>query len=203
MEANKCPYHGSTTKPNHGTQNHHWWPNNLNLDPGDNYRAEALKLLPVGKQYVGFAPGSGGRPKCWSLKNFIRLAEAEAGQDRVPVFFLGPQEPEWMSPIKAQVPSAIFPLQIKDNGFDPLYTIALAERMNASVSNDSGVGHMIAIGGNPLVSLFGPTVPEKFMPMSENLIIIEAKSFGGREMSFIPYDSVAYSLRISLGQEDA
>ncbi len=32
MEANKCPFHGSTTKPNHGTQNHHWWPNNLNLD---------------------------------------------------------------------------------------------------------------------------------------------------------------------------
>ena len=32
METNKCPFHGSTTKPNHGTQNHHWWPNNLNLD---------------------------------------------------------------------------------------------------------------------------------------------------------------------------
>ena len=31
MEANKCPFHRSTSKPNHGTQNHHWWPNNLNL----------------------------------------------------------------------------------------------------------------------------------------------------------------------------
>ena len=59
---------------------------------------------------------------------------------------------------------------------------------------------MIALGGKPLISLFGPTVPEKFMPMSENLTIIEAKSFGGREMSFIPYDAVAHSLGISLGQ---
>jgi ADP-heptose:LPS heptosyltransferase len=177
-------------------------PKSLSLDISKNYRTDALELLPFGKNYIGFAPGSGGKPKCWDLKNFIRLAEAEVEQDRIPVFFLGPQEPKWMAPIKAQIPSALFPLQIKDNNFDPLYTIALAERMSASVSNDSGVGHMIAIGGNPLVSLFGPTVPEKFTPMGENITIIEAKSFGGREMKFIPYDAVAKSLRISLGQED-
>jgi catalase-peroxidase len=28
----KCPFHGSTTKPNLGTQNKDWWPNALNLD---------------------------------------------------------------------------------------------------------------------------------------------------------------------------
>jgi ADP-heptose:LPS heptosyltransferase len=177
-------------------------PDKLNLNPGQKYRSEAISLLPIGKEYVGFAPGSGGKPKCWDLKNFIRLAKAEAEQGRVPVFFLGPQEPEWIYPIKEQVPSALFPLQIKDNDFDPIYTIALAERMSASVSNDSGVGHMIALGGKPLVSLFGPTVPEKFMPMSKNLTIIEAKFFGGREMSFIPLAAVAKSLQVSLGQED-
>jgi ADP-heptose:LPS heptosyltransferase len=178
-------------------------PKNLNLDLGQDYRADALELLPGGKDYIGFAPGSGGKPKCWDLKNFIRLAEAEAKRNRVPVFFLGPQEPEWMAPIHAQIPSALFPLQIKDNDFDPLYTIALAERMSATVSNDSGVGHMMALGGKPLVSLFGPTVPEKFMPMGNKLTIIEAKTFGGRNMSLIPYDAVAKALQDSLGLEDA
>jgi ADP-heptose:LPS heptosyltransferase len=178
-------------------------PKSLNLDLGKNYRADALELLPVDKDYVGFAPGSGGKPKCWDLKNFIRLAQAEVKQNRVPVFFLGPQEPEWKAPIHAQIPTALFPLQIKNNGFDPLYTIALAERMSATVSNDSGVGHMIALGGKPLVSLFGPTVPEKFMPMGDNLTIIEAKSFGGRKMSFIPCDAVTKALQDFLGQEDA
>jgi ADP-heptose:LPS heptosyltransferase len=178
-------------------------PKNLNLDLGQDYRADALELLPGGKDYIGFAPGSGGKPKCWDLKNFIRLAESEAERNRVPVFFLGPQEPEWMAPIHAQIPSALFPLQIKDNDFDPLYTIALAERMSATVSNDSGVGHMIALGGKPLVSLFGPTDPEKFMPMSNKLTIIEAKTFGGREMSFIPCEAVAKALQDSLGLEDA
>jgi len=176
-------------------------PKNLNLDLSQNYLRDAKELLPMEKNYVGFAPGSGGKPKCWDLKNFIRLAVCVVKDGHIPVFFLGPQEPEWMSPITAQVPTALFPLQIKNNEFDPLFTIALAARMSASVSNDSGVGHMIALGGKPLVSLFGPTVPEKFMPMSKDLTIIEAKSFGGREMSFIPFDAVSKSLRVYLEQE--
>ena len=173
-------------------------PDNLNLSPSPQYRVDALKLLPVGADYIGFAPGSGGKPKCWDLENFIRLAEAQAEKGRIPVFFLGPQEPEWMAPVRARVASSMFPLQQKDNGFDPLYTIALGERMAASVSNDSGVGHMIALAGKPLVSLFGPTVPEKFMPMSAHLTIIEAKTFGGRDMALIPYAAVAEALEDAL-----
>jgi len=175
-------------------------PGSLDLAPSPQYRVDALKLLPAGAHYIGFAPGSGGKPKCWQLDNFIRLARAQAEQGRIPVFFLGPQEPQWAAPVRAEVASALFPLQQKDNGFDPLFTIALAERMAASVSNDSGVGHMIALGGKPLVSLFGPTVPEKFMPMSDFLSIIEAKTFGGREMALIPYATVAETLERALKQ---
>jgi catalase-peroxidase len=32
MSEGKCPFHGSATKPNLGTQNKDWWPNALNLD---------------------------------------------------------------------------------------------------------------------------------------------------------------------------
>jgi catalase-peroxidase len=32
MNESKCPFHGSTTTPNLGTQNKDWWPNHLNLD---------------------------------------------------------------------------------------------------------------------------------------------------------------------------
>ena len=173
-------------------------PKSLDLDPGEAYRADARALLPDGPAYIGFAPGSGGKPKCWDLENFIRLAAAQTEQGRIPVFFLGPQEPEWMDPVSTAVPTALFPLQTKDNGFDPLYTIALAERLMASVSNDSGVGHMIALGGKPLVSLFGPTVPEKFMPMTDRLTLIEAKNYGGREMALIPYDAVHAALEAAL-----
>lgn len=32
MSESKCPFHGSATQPNLGTQNKDWWPNHLNLD---------------------------------------------------------------------------------------------------------------------------------------------------------------------------
>ena len=32
MSESKCPFHGSTTTPNLGTQNKDWWPNQLNID---------------------------------------------------------------------------------------------------------------------------------------------------------------------------
>ena len=169
-------------------------PENLNLYISAEYRKSALKLLPGNKKYIGFAPGSGGKPKCWSLENFIRLAREQVSNSRVPVFFLGPQEPDFLAPIFEKVPKALFPLQTENFGFDPLHTIALSERLCASVSNDSGVGHMIARGGNPLVSLFGPTMPEKFMPMGKKMTVIEAKSFGGNKMSFIPYEAVSNAL---------
>ncbi len=56
MEKGKCPFHGSTTKPNIGTQNKDWWPNHLNIDilrqhdkksnplPEYNYKENVKKL---------------------------------------------------------------------------------------------------------------------------------------------------------------
>ena len=56
MSETKCPFHGSTTTPNLGTQNKDWWPNQLNLDilrqhgdrsnpiPEINYKEEVKKL---------------------------------------------------------------------------------------------------------------------------------------------------------------
>ncbi len=176
-------------------------PATLGLTPSPELRVQALVMLPAGGKFIGFAPGSGGKPKCWPLENFIALAQAQ--KYFVPTFFLGPQEEDWKDRIKRAVPGAIFPLQQKKHDFDPLLTIALAERMTASVSNDSGVGHMLALGGKPLVSLFGPTVPEKFRPMSDRVTIIEAKNYGGREINLIPYDAVAAALANAAGADSA
>jgi len=177
-------------------------PTRLELPSPPEYQVDALKLLPPGIPYIGFAPGSGGKPKCWPLDNFIRIAQLQAERNRVPVFFIGPQELDMKDEIRKNVPSALFPLQTINNDFDPLYTIALSQRLDAAVSNDSGVGHMLAIGGRPLISLFGPTVPEKFMPMSDVVTLIEAKNYagkeGGRQMSLIPVEDVNQALESAL-----
>jgi ADP-heptose:LPS heptosyltransferase len=182
-------------------------PARLELAVAPELRAEAAALLPAGPAYVGLAPGAGGLPKCWPLENFVAVARAEAGRGRVPVFLLGPKEVDWRAEIAAAVPAALFPLQApgvaERHGFSPFFTVALAGRLAAALANDSGVGHMLAVGGTALVSLFGPTVPEKFLPMTDRLTVLRAADYGGREMRLIPVADVLAALERALAPASA
>ena len=174
----------------------------LAIDPG--VRASATRLLPEGPVYVGLAPGAGGAPKCWPLDKFIALAKRQVAAGRTPVFILGPAEAGWDTRLRAEVPQAKFPLQADEIGarlgFAPELTITLAGRLAVAVSNDSGTGHMCAVGGAPMVSLYGRTVAEKFLPMTDRLTIIRAQDFGGRELSVIPVDAVAEAVDQTLSR---
>lgn len=177
-------------------------PTVLDLEPGPEIMAEAARLLPDGPAYVGFAPGSGGPPKCWPLERFIALAGHQAARGRIPVFFLGPKEADWRAAVRDALPDALLPLQeegVQERfGFSPLLTMALAGRLRAAVSNDSGAGHMFAVGGAPVVILYGVTEPGKFMPMTDRLTIVRARDFGGREMHRIPEGAVDGALERAL-----
>ncbi|NQV85376.1 MAG: glycosyltransferase family 9 protein [Rhodospirillales bacterium] len=173
-------------------------PDTLELDLRPALHEDAARLLPGGPDYIGFAPGSGGPPKCWPLENFIALANRVTEQGRVPVFFLGPLEAGWLEQIKSAVPKALFPLQNEiaahPLGPSPLLTIAISKRLLAAVSNDSGTGHMFAVGGAAVVILYGVTRPDKFQPMTDKLTMVRAQDFGGAEMHYIPVDPVESAL---------
>jgi ADP-heptose:LPS heptosyltransferase len=154
--------------------------------------AEAARRLPAGPRYVGLAPGAGGKHKCWPLAYYCAVAAALGDQGCVPVFFLGPAERDWAAGLRAEFPTALFPLTDED---DPSLTIALASRLIAALANDSGTGHMLAAGGAPLLSLFGPTAPEKFAPAARKLTVIRAQRFGGDDMALIPPAPVIAALR--------
>jgi ADP-heptose:LPS heptosyltransferase len=161
----------------------------LSLDPA--MQAQATDRLPDGRIYVGLAPGAGGKHKCWPLENFIALAMRQVKDGRTPVIFLGPDERQWEAEVRDAVPGAILPL---DTGGSPLFTIALARRLAVAVANDSGAGHMIAAADVPMVSLFGPTSPEKFAPVTSALTVLRAQDFGGDTMRDIPLTSVATAI---------
>jgi ADP-heptose:LPS heptosyltransferase len=177
-------------------------PGAFNVSIAATMRDLAARLLPHGPVYVGLVPGAGGLQKCWPLEKYVELAQHQAALGRIPVFILGPAEAGWDARIANAVPSAKAPLQQAEigvrHGFAPELTIALASRMAAIVANDSGAGHMCALSGAPLVSLFGPTPPEKFAPISARIAILRAQDFGGREMELIPVDAVARALDASL-----
>ncbi|HKS89571.1 MAG TPA: glycosyltransferase family 9 protein, partial [Stellaceae bacterium] len=157
-------------------------------------RARAAALLPPGPCYVGLAPGAGNKDKgkCWPLDGFIALARHQADQGRVPVLLIGPEEREWLAPLRAALPEALFPEQHAAAGSGgPCLVAALGERLSAAVANCSGTGHLLAAGGAPMVSLYGPTRPEKYAPFARALICLKAQDYGGERIAAIPLEAVA------------
>jgi ADP-heptose:LPS heptosyltransferase len=166
-------------------------------------RAAAASLLPAGSIYAGLAPGAGNRAKSWPFERYLALARDMTGV--VPVFILGPDERDWIDACRS-VPGAVLPLQdAAERGItpSPILTIALAQRLTASVANDSGGGHMLAAGDGALVSLFGPTDPAKFAPAARKLTVLRAQDFGGTSMDAIPPDAVRAALQSSIAATGA
>jgi len=163
----------------------------LMLDP--EIQARARGLLPEGPRYIALAPGAGGRHKCWPLDRYIALAERLTARGAVPVFILGPGEAEWVAACR-EVAGAVLPLQQTAGPASAELTIALAGRCVAAVANDSGAGHLLAAADIKLVSLFGPTAPDKFAPMTRTLTILRAQDFGGEAMDAIPVEAVEAAL---------
>ncbi|CCG41332.1 glycosyltransferase family 9 protein [Magnetospirillum molischianum] len=168
----------------------------LPIDPA--IEAEADRLLPPGPRYVGFAPGAGGRHKCWPLDRYLAVAAEMANEGMVPVILLGPAESDdWAGSIRAALPAARLPLQETDRP-TPMLTIALGRRLAAAVANDSGTGHMLAAADIPLLSLFGPTPADKFAPVTAKPFVLQAQDFGAAAMEAIPVVAVTQALRRAL-----
>jgi ADP-heptose:LPS heptosyltransferase len=163
----------------------------------------AAERLPPGPRYVGMAPGSREARKNWPLDRFMALAAALAAKGYAPVFLIGPQEREWLATLRAAVPQALFP---EAESVDPAlgmarleFAIALGRRLDATVANDSGIGHLMAAIGTPLVSLFGPSDAERWAPFGERCVVVRARDFGGEAMEAIPVEAVNEAVAKLLG----
>jgi ADP-heptose:LPS heptosyltransferase len=160
------------------------------------WRDAAGQLLPDGPTYVGLAPGAGNktRGKCWPLDRFLALARAQHAKGRTPVFFLGPGEASWVDAVRRDAPYAVIPSDDRRLGYlaEPALAMALGQRLGVAVANCSGIGHILAAGGPPMVSLYGPTHPGKYAPYASALIALRAQDFGSTgSIEDIPLDAVS------------
>ncbi len=105
----------------------------------------------------------------WPLEDFARLAVLLREQG-VRVGVLGsPREKELFEPLR----TLFGPDCVDFVGKCPLrVTMALLKRCALFIGNDSGIMHLAAASGIPLVALFGPQSPVKFGPWSEKAAIL-------------------------------
>ncbi len=114
----------------------------------------ACSIPPEGRgNFAAIHPFSGGARKNWPLEKFRQLARQLEAE--MPVrWCAGPEDPPLENAVR----------------FDDLYELARwLARARLYVGNDSGITHLAAAVGTPVLALFGPTDPEIWAPRGENV----------------------------------
>ena len=109
------------------------------------------------------------------------------------MLLLGPNEQDLREPLRSALPGASFPTSRNARILAEVHlSLAIGRRLSASVTMDTGLGHLLAAAGTPLVSLFGPTNPKRWAPRGRRrILVISSRRYGGREMERIPLTAVS------------
>lgn len=126
--------------------------------------------LDVSRPVTVFCPGAEfGTTKRWPPESYAAVARhvIAAGHE---VWLIGSKKDQVVcNTIESLVPSGLVNLAGKTSLLDAVDLIAQAERV---VTNDSGLMHVAAALGKPVVAIFGSTTPEFTPPLGERAVVV-------------------------------
>lgn len=143
------------------------------LQPPSDAREFTRKFLQgrTGKPVIGLAPVASSPLKRWPVNRYRQLLQdLTAGTHHtVLVFGLGREDPGAARWLRSTAPDQV----ILVPQLHLLYTAAMLEHCHVLLSNDTGLMHMGAAVGVPVVGLFGPTSPWVALPEQASSIASE------------------------------
>ncbi len=118
------------------------------------------------QRLVALHPGSGGMEKCWAAENYGALIDLLAESGFRPILTFGPADD--------LIRRRLLPLiETRDilvfEGRSLVEVAALYARCRAMIGNDSGMTHLAAAAGTPVIALFGPTDPAVWGPRGKDV----------------------------------
>ena len=121
---------------------------------------------------LGMHLGAGKKPNRWPVKSFAGLAQMAREKYGVEIIlFWGPAEYDLQREFCGLI--NFLPVAV-----EPSSLVRLAScfsKCDAMVCNDTGVMHLAAAVGVPLVAVFGPTDPTEWMPFGRNCVSIRGE----------------------------
>ena len=136
--------------------------------------AEDVSNLASDRTPIAIHPGSGGLSKCWPAERFRTLIECLVERGCMPIVTFGPADDAVRRHILPRISDR--DVLIVENR--PLVDMAVIYgRCRAMIGNDSGMTHLAAATGTPVIGLFGPTDPAVWGPRGKNVRIV----WGGGE----------------------
>ncbi len=110
------------------------------------------------EDYIVIHPFSGSRRKNWPLDRFRRVSEMLASYGKV----------EWCAGPEEKLAGA--------RRWDNLYNLACRlAGARLYIGNDSGISHLAAAAGAPVLALFGPTNPAVWAPRGRSVRIVASR----------------------------
>ncbi|MBI3683592.1 MAG: glycosyltransferase family 9 protein [Acidobacteria bacterium] len=123
-------------------------------------------------------PFSGSRRKNWPLDLFRELAEGLSSELEV----------RWTAGPEEELPEAVRFTRLDDLG-------QWMAGARIFIGNDSGIGHLAAAAGTPVVALFGPTDPRVWTPRGECVRVVRSPD---GSIESIPVKAVLEAVRVFL-----
>jgi len=131
------------------------------------------------KRLIVLHPGSGGKRKRWPLERYFDLAERVAEKGGAFILFLtgSAEELSVRERIEGFVRARTGMAHVADAD---LTTVAgILAQCGLFAGNDSGISHLAAAVGAPVVALFGPTDPALWRPCGESVRVVAARTLEG------------------------
>jgi heptosyltransferase-1 len=178
----------------------------MNITEVEAQKAESLANhagLKLENPYVVLAPGTNWPSKCWPTIHFAKLADKLYDNNIIPVIIGGPGDNRLAQEIIEN--TKIPPIDL--TGKTSLKQLAyIIKKSQAFVGGDTGPMHLAVAVGTRIVTLFGPTDPERNGPYGDKHTVLLAsvpcqgcwKKVCPKEescMSTIPVENVFESIK--------
>lgn len=124
------------------------------------------------KKIIGIHPGAGNKQKRWPAGKFIAAGKDLCDRGCQLIIFGGAEEADLINKVAAGIGPGAYRLVGND---DLNSTLALINKCQALLSNDSGLAHCAAALGVATAVIFGPTDPNICAPLSQNVRVLRNK----------------------------
>lgn len=140
-------------------------------------------------------PGSGGDAKCWPRERFLALGRNLKRNGIIPTFILGEAEQERWGQKVVEGLKAEFPWYLHMGLYE------LAEKLSRArlyLGNDSGVTHLAAAMGVPVIALYGPSNDVQWGPVGTAVKVVRAAAPRERDLEALEEAAVLHEVLAEL-----
>jgi heptosyltransferase III len=113
-------------------------------------------------------PGSGSPKKNWPIENFVQLHRLLSEQKIGSKWVVGPAESKKADELK----SIGFTEHDIHSNDDLIQFCRRLKDTDLFIGNDSGLNHLAAYLGTPVITIFGPSDPVRWQPVGPDVIIV-------------------------------